>query len=92
MKYRRSEQFKKSFKSLPRPIQEKAQKAFSLFKENPQYPSLHTKRVKGTADIWETRVDDQYRVLFRYGEDAETGEKICLFLDIGPHDILDKRP
>jgi hypothetical protein len=40
MIYRRTERFKKSFATLPRHIQEKAIKAFSLFKQDPGHPSL----------------------------------------------------
>lgn len=93
MIYRRSERFKKSFQSLPRHVQEKAAKAFSLFKQDLGHPSLGIKRMKGTREeIWEGRIDDFYRFTFHYEYDSSSGERICLFRNIGPHGILDTAP
>jgi mRNA-degrading endonuclease RelE of RelBE toxin-antitoxin system len=92
MKYRRTENFRKAVKELPKPIQAKIQKAFSLFIENPQHPSLGVKKIKGVENIWEGRIDDFYRFTFEYQKDADTGEPICLFRNIGRHDIIDHAP
>jgi len=92
MIYHRSERFKRSFKALPRDVQEKAIKAFSLFKQNPWHPSLGVKRIKGTDKVWEGRVDAFYRFTFHYEDDPLTGERICLFRNIGRHEILADAP
>ena len=33
--------------------------------EDPQYPSLRNKTVKGTTDIWEFSINKNYRCLYR---------------------------
>lgn len=84
MPYRRTTRFKKSYKTLPSEIQEKVKKAFDLFKDNPKHPSLQTKKIKGTKDIWEGRIDIHYRFIFRYDGDT------VIFLNVGPHDVIDE--
>ena len=86
MRYRRLPAFKKAFERLPADIQVKAGKAFLLFKENPQHPSLHVKRVRGLSGVWEGRIDIHYRFTFHYEGDT------AVFRNVGPHDILDKAP
>ena len=90
IRYARSEQFRKSYNALPAEIQEKAKKAFSLFKDNRNHPSLGVKKIKGTQDIWEGRIDLFYRFTFRYYKD-EKGDLICQFLNIGPHSIVEQQ-
>ena len=92
MIYRRSPQFRKSLNALPKNIQRKVAKAFKLFQDNPQHPSLRIKKIKGIENIWEGRIDDFYRFTFEYLKDAETDETICLFRNIGRHDIIDHAP
>lgn len=87
MIYRRTQRFHESFKRLPAAIQEKAKKAFTLFRDNPRHPSLQTKKMKGHENIWEGRVDQGYRFFYRYDNDEKTGESICVFYEIGPHEI-----
>ena len=91
MKYRRTEHFKQAFQSLPPVIQEKAAKAFHLFQENPRHPSLVIKKIKGTADIWEGRVDQGYRFTFHY-EKMEDGDTLVVFRNINNHDECLKNP
>ncbi len=92
MIYRRSPQFKKSFKTLPKTIQQKAAKAFKLFRSNPQHPSLGVKKIKGRANIWEGRIDDFYRFTFEFRTHPDNDETVCLFRNIGRHDIIDHAP
>lgn len=92
MKYRRTARFKKAFKGLPKTIKTKVAKVFSLFQESPQHPSLGIKKIKGRENIWEGRVNDFYRFTFEYQIDPDTDERICLFHNIGRHDILDHDP
>jgi mRNA-degrading endonuclease RelE of RelBE toxin-antitoxin system len=68
------------------------QKAFKLFQNNPHHPSLGIKKIKGHEGIWEGRIDDFYRFTFEYLTDPDTGEQICLFRNIGRHDIIDHAP
>jgi len=74
----------RDFRSLPRAIQRRAEKALALLARNPDYPSLRTKKVQGAKDLWEARVSISYRITFH-----RTGDRIIL-RRIGTHDILDK--
>jgi mRNA-degrading endonuclease RelE of RelBE toxin-antitoxin system len=87
MIYWRSDQFNRSYRQLPRPIQDKAVKAFRQFRENPAHPSLGVKKVKRTPGIWEGRVDYFWRFTFKY-QTSENGDPVCYFLNIGRHEIV----
>jgi mRNA-degrading endonuclease RelE of RelBE toxin-antitoxin system len=84
MKYRRAPKFKKSVDKLPDDIKKKVQKAFDLFQKDPNHPSLRIKKMEGLKDTWEGRINIQYRFIFEYGEDE------IIFLNIGPHDVIDE--
>ena len=86
MIFRRTERFKKAFRRLPADIKEKVFKAFCLFKENPMHPSLMIRKMQGLEDIWEGRIDQQYRFTFHYEKDENKGEIICVFRNIDDHD------
>ena len=86
VKYARTDRFKKAAAKLPREIQDKAAKAFTLFKDNPRHPSLGVKRVQGMPDVWEGRIDLSYRFTFHYEGD------MCVFRNIGPHEIVEREP
>lgn len=93
MKFRKSRRFQKSFDNLPGHIQEKARKAFGLFKGQPRppfHPSLVIKKIKGREGIFEGRVDDFYRFTFEIIKEGE--ETIYYFRNIGPHDITSTAP
>jgi mRNA-degrading endonuclease RelE of RelBE toxin-antitoxin system len=92
MIYRRSRRFRRSFQKLPKEIQEKAVEAFSLFQENRWHPSLAIGKLEGTNDIWYGRIDRSYRFTFEYVKDETTGETICRFRNIGPHNIIERSP
>lgn len=43
--------------------------------DNPRHPSLKCRRIQGTANEWEARIDASNRVSWQYGE---TGEIIVI--------------
>ena len=92
MKYRRLDRFKKAFDALPAYIQEKAFKAFMLFKDNQNHPSLMIKKMKGVEDIWEGQIDQAYRFTFHIEKDTQTREVICVFRNIDNHDACLRNP
>lgn len=92
MIYRRLRRFREAFASLPSHIQAAAVKAFHLFQENPNHPSLGVKKIAGRPGIWEGHVPRGYRFTFDYDTDPNTGERICIFRHIGPHNILERNP
>ena len=92
MIYRRTERFKKAFLGLPNPIQQKVAKAFVLFQEDPSYPSLGVKKMQGHANIWEGRIDRQYRFTFHFEKGEASGDTICVFRNVDNHDECLKNP
>jgi mRNA-degrading endonuclease RelE of RelBE toxin-antitoxin system len=92
MNFKRSERFKQAYKLLPKKIQQKALKAFTLLAQDPRHPSLRIKKIKGLEGIWEGRIDRQYRFTFHYGEDPLTGEHTCVFRNLDNHDECLKNP
>lgn len=75
--------FEKHFKYLT--VQEKKQlmSKLSLLAENPMHPSLRTKRVQGTSDLFECSVNMDIRIIWFY-----EGDKMIILVDVGHHDIL----
>lgn len=86
MKIRAYESFRKKYKSLPLHIQVKVDKQISILSKDFHHPSLHTKKIKGTKNIWETRVDLQYRMTFEIIEDT------IYFRVVGVHDEVLSNP
>jgi len=86
MKIKAYERFKKSYQDLPKRIQKKVDKQIMILVENFRHPSLHTKKIKGTKEIWEVRIDIYYRVTFEI-----IGDTIFLRV-VGNHDEVLKNP
>lgn len=58
--------FKKAFKSLPQDTQVQVKEALRRLSEDIRYPSLRTKKIQGTKDIWEARVSLDCRRTFQF--------------------------
>ena len=86
MKIKAYKSFKKACKVLPRNIQDKVDKQIEILEVNYLYPSLHTKKIKGTEGIWEVRIDIHYRMTFEI-----IGDTIYL-RTVGNHDEVLKNP
>lgn len=95
MKFRPVETFWKAYAELPADIKEQARVAFRRFQNGvehpPFHPSLRIRKMQGHPDIWEGHVTLQYVFTFHIEQDAETGEIIYIFRNIGTHDIY-RRP
>ncbi len=72
------------FHALPSGIQELAVKNYLLWRQNPNHPSLHFRRLKGRGDRFSVRVGDHYRTLGRLESDTVT------WVWIGTHSDYDK--
>jgi len=84
MPIRRSKRFNKAFLKLPPHIQDKVLKALRLLDEDFRHPGLQAKRVKGTDDIFEARVDYHHRLTYQRQGD------LLVMRTVGPHnDVLD---
>ncbi len=81
MKHYASPKFWALYEALPAEVRALADKNYALLKENPQYPSLHFKRI---GSLWSARVGDHYRAL---GHDVADGLQ---WFWIGTHSDYDK--
>ena len=80
-----TDRFKKHYTRLT-PVEKKQFKTkLSVFADNPLHPSLRTKRIQGTEDLFEFSVNMDIRVIWFY-----EGEALVALVDIGHHDILRK--
>ena len=77
--------FLKNFKRLNAAEKAQLKKKLELLMQDPLYPSLRTKRIQGTASLFEFSVNMDVRVIWEY-----VGDTLILLLDIGHHDILDQ--
>ena len=80
----RTDRFKRDFKDLPEHLQRRTEQALRFLVQDLRYPSLHTKRIRRTKHLWEARVTEDYRLVFRIKEDA------YVLYGVGPHEILDR--
>jgi mRNA-degrading endonuclease RelE of RelBE toxin-antitoxin system len=55
--------FRKRLNDLPASVQEQAAKTYTLWQEDPYYPSLQFKRVSQRQPIYSVRINLNYRVL-----------------------------
>lgn len=79
-KLKYTKEFEKSLKSLTAQEQRMVANKLKLLIENPFYPSLRTKKVKGFVNVFEMSVNMDIRILWKY----ENGI-IILLLDVGHH-------
>ena len=51
-----TERFREALEQLPIEIRQNAREAYLLWRQNPQHPSLHFKRIHSTKPIYSVRV------------------------------------
>ncbi len=78
-----TERFKKHYKNLSSNEKKQFKSKLALFADNPLHPSLRTKHIQGTNDLFEFSVNMDIRVVWFY-----EGEDLVALIDIGHHDIL----
>lgn len=86
MIFERTARFKRAAKQLSARDREHLTTALHQFERDPTHPSLHVKRVQGTAGIWEARASLALRFTF---EKIEGG---ILLRNVGLHDPTLKSP
>jgi mRNA-degrading endonuclease RelE of RelBE toxin-antitoxin system len=84
MKSRVTPKFWKLHTRLSSDIQRRVQKAYQLWRTNPNHPSLHFKQVDEEEPIYSARVDSNYRVVGLLEEDT------MLWFWIGAHDEYER--
>ncbi len=75
--------FKKHYQKLTEQEKRQLRIKLELLAENPSHPSLRTKRIQGTADLFECSVNMDIRIIWYYEDD-----KMIILVDVGHHDIL----
>ena len=80
-----TKRFEKHFKSLTSQERKQLKNKLQLLSENPMHPSLRTKRIQGTKDLFECSVNMNIRIIWYY-----EGDKIIILIDVGHHNILDQ--
>jgi hypothetical protein len=84
MNSRTTRQFRELFARLPAHVQQQAREAYRLFRENPQHPGLHFKKVLDDPITFSARVGIGYRAVA-----ALDGNTLVWFW-IGSHADYDK--
>lgn len=59
---------------------DKVKKTLTIFKNNPNHPSLHLEKLSG-SEFWTIRIDKGNRIFFSWID-----KSTALFIDIGKHD------
>ena len=75
--------FQKHYKNLSDNEKKQFKNKLAVFADNPLHPSLRTKRIQGTDNLFEFSVNMDIRVIWFY-----EGESLVALIDIGHHDIL----
>ena len=60
---RGTRRFWAAYRALPEPVKGAARKAYQIFRENPNHPSLQFKRIHGREPVYSVRVTLGYRAL-----------------------------
>lgn len=80
-----SDRFEKQFKQLAQQEQKQIKNKIEILAVNPLHPSLRTKRIKGTDDMFECSINMDIRIIWHYEKNR------MMLLSVGHHDILKKR-
>ena len=80
-----TDKFKKHFGKLNNAEKKQLKSKLQLLAENPMHPSLRTKRIQGTKDLFEYSVNMDIRIIWFYEASV-----LIILLDVGHHDILDQ--
>lgn len=79
-KLKYTKEFEKNLKALTKQEQKIILNKLKILVQNPFYPSLRTKKVKGLDNVFEMSVNMDIRILWKY-----KGEIIILLIDVGHH-------
>ena len=82
-KFTFTDRFQKHFKSLTVHEKKQTRKKLELLSRNPMHPSLRTKHIKGTEDLFESSINMDIRTVWYY-----EGNIMIILVDIGHHDIF----
>ena len=83
-RFRSTRKFDKQFQTFDKNTSKQASKAVERFIENPTHPSLHYKKIKGTSNFYEIRVNISVRIIIEVTYDDN--DQINTFYILGTHD------
>lgn len=78
-----TKRFQKHFQDLTAQEKRQLHGKLQLLAETPMHPSLRTKRIQGTRDLFECSVNMDIRIIWYY-----EGDKMIILIDVGHHDIF----
>jgi mRNA-degrading endonuclease YafQ of YafQ-DinJ toxin-antitoxin module len=89
--YRKTNSFQSDYKKLIKEnpkLEKVAKKAFRLFQQNPNHPSLNIHPLDAHKDIWGGHITKKHVFTFQK-EKGEHGELVYWFRRIGDHTVYD---
>ncbi len=79
--------FHKALKRLTQTEQKMVVRKVLQLAKNPFYPSLRSKKIKGTPGLFECSVNMDIRIIWKYNE---LEKDLLIMLDVGHHSIVDE--
>lgn len=86
MRLQYTDRFLRAYDALGDADANRVDRAIRRLAIDPHHPSLHTKKIRGTRDIWEARASISLRPTF------ETHSDLIILRNVGQHDEALKRP
>lgn len=80
-----TDRFYRHYKSLTEIEKRQLRNKLELLSINPLHPSLRTKKIQGTSDLFECSVNMDIRMIWYY-----EGSTIIVLVDVGHHKVLKK--
>lgn len=78
-----TDKFKKAKDRLTREEKKQVIKAVVLLQQDPRYPGLHSKKIKGQDNLMECRANRDIRIIWQYREE------VIVLLAVGRHQIVE---
>ena len=86
MNFIETARFRKAYQILPQDVKERVKKTLLNMDNDIRYPSLHAKKIQGAENIWEARIDLDYRITFQIINDS------IILRNVGHHNPTLKNP
>ena len=75
--------FRKNYNKLESIFKKQILEKIELLSQNPNHPSLRSKRIQSTDNFFESSINMDIRVIWYY-----ESERVIILVDIGHHEIL----
>jgi hypothetical protein len=85
VKSKRTRRFRQLLNTLPADVKRQAYAAYRLFKDDPNHPSLHFKRINSPQPLYSVRIGIGYRAL-----GLRETDDLIIWVWIGTHAEYDK--